>query len=1225
MKSHSSFSCRRELQFILSILLAGLVSLGVKADPGPRLIFIGDAGEINPRSKSLLDQASALMEDGSDNYVIFLGDNIYPKGLPEYGAKSRAEAEKILMHQVDPFIEKNAELIFLPGNHDWKRGRKKGYQQILRQGRFLDSIQAGKVRMSPADACLGPEVMLLKNDLVLILIDTQWLLHRNYRPNEDSDCEIKTGIDLYARLEGLLKEHRDRKVIICGHHPLKSLGEHGGRSNLKHHIFPFTDLNKSLYIPLPIIGSIYPFFRKYVGSIQDLSHPAYRVVRKSLEELIMQFPNTTYVSGHDHSLQYLKENETHFLVSGSGSKKTYVKKAEDGDFTLSELGLSLMEVSEDGLVNLEIHSLDESDKLVRVFSKELYSKPPAQDYSDKKRDPLPLTLKRPASNQYLTGDFKKWLLGANYREVWAEPLDFKVFDIAKEKGGLKIVQRGGGMQTKSLRLQAEDGRQYVLRSINKDPAKAIPRVLRGSIAEDVVQDQISAAHPYGAFVVPGLAEKAGIYHTNPQPVLIPQDPLFGKYQDDFSGLLALYEERPAGNWKGTGMFGDSKKIINTTKVLKGIWGDNDNFVDQEFVLRNRLFDLWIGDWDRHDDQWRWASFKSEYGKMYRPIPRDRDQAFFVNQGVLPRLASRKWAMPKFQGFDYELKNVPGFMFNARWFDRSFLNGLERDSWEKIAEDLQSRFPDDFIEQEVKKWPNEVYKHSGEEVSNKLKARKAKWKEYALKHYEFLAKEVDVVGSSKRELFQIERLPNGNTDVKVFKVSKKGNVKQKIFDREFVHKETKEIRLFGLEGKDRFEFKGEAKKGHKIRIIGGEGEDEFENKANVIGLSKRTLLYDSKNGIKVDGRKDLRNHSSNKPDVNEYDRNAFKYDLALPLAFAAFNVDDGIYIGGGALVNTNGFRKDPFKNRHLIRGLLAFRTGAFDIRYNGTFNHFFKSLDLVVNANLEGPNYTRNYFGFGNESVYDRSNSIRYYYVRFDNFIGGAQVQKRLGDFVSIRAGGLYESIEVRNEEDRFIRDLTDSLGNTAIFNQKQFAGADLAIEVDNRDSELFPTSGIRFTLSGKSMQPIDDQAFYYSRLAGEFSFYLNFRSPRTIVLSNRTGGVITDGDIEFYQAATLGGTGKEANLRGYRRTRFYGEESFYNNTDFRFTLFGFKTYLFPAKVGFLGFYDIGRVWVEGENSEKWHQGYGFGLWIRPFEAMTFDLDLAYGESWIPSFRFGFLF
>jgi len=241
-------------------------------------------------------------------------------------------------------------------------------------------------------------------------------------------------------------------------------------------------------------------------------------------------------------------------------------------------------------------------------------------------------------------------------------------------------------------------------------------------------------------------------------------------------MLALYEERPSGNWKGSGKFGDSKKIINTTKVLKKIQGDNENTIDQQFVLKNRLFDLLIGDWDRHDDQWRWATIKKGKDNIFRPIPRDRDQAFFLNEGFLPKLASRKWAMPKFQGFDQKIRDVPGLMFNARWFDRSFLNQLEEKEWIKVSNEIKESLSDEEIDNAIKTWPKVIYDLSGADISKKIISRRNGLGTYALDYYKFLAREVDVVGSDKKELFKVEREANGNTNVDVFKISKKGKCK-----------------------------------------------------------------------------------------------------------------------------------------------------------------------------------------------------------------------------------------------------------------------------------------------------------------------------------------------------------------------------------------------------------------------------------------------------------------
>ena len=113
-------------------------------------------------------------------------------------------------------------------------------------------------------------------------------------------------------------------------------------------------------------------------------------------------------------------------------------------------------------------------------------------------------------------------------------------------------------------------------------------------------------------------------------------------------------------------------------------------VDERFVLRNRLFDLIIGDWDRHDDQWRWATIDVKKDELYRPIPRDRDQTFFVNEGWLAKIWSRRWALPKFEGFDRDINWPSGLSFNARHFDRTFLTRLSKQDWIDAAETLKKR-------------------------------------------------------------------------------------------------------------------------------------------------------------------------------------------------------------------------------------------------------------------------------------------------------------------------------------------------------------------------------------------------------------------------------------------------------------------------------------------------------------------------------------------------------
>ena len=101
-----------------------------------------------------------------------------------------------------------------------------------------------------------------------------------------------------------LKSNRTKHVIVVGHHPMYSNGIHGGYFTLNDHLFPLTKLNSKLKIPLPIVGSIYPFYRSFFGNIQDITNPRYQDLQEQITNAIGQYDNVVYVNGHEHNLQY---------------------------------------------------------------------------------------------------------------------------------------------------------------------------------------------------------------------------------------------------------------------------------------------------------------------------------------------------------------------------------------------------------------------------------------------------------------------------------------------------------------------------------------------------------------------------------------------------------------------------------------------------------------------------------------------------------------------------------------------------------------------------------------------------------------------------------------------------------------------------------------------------------------------------------------------------------
>lgn len=122
------------------------------------LFLIGDAGEPDPRGRSkVLDSMSAQMRVAPQKSVaVFLGDNVYPNGIPEEGRAEFADARRRLQVQVDA-IPAGVRTIFIPGNHDWAGSGPFGLYAVRLQEQMLAGMARGRdIRMLPGNGCPGP-------------------------------------------------------------------------------------------------------------------------------------------------------------------------------------------------------------------------------------------------------------------------------------------------------------------------------------------------------------------------------------------------------------------------------------------------------------------------------------------------------------------------------------------------------------------------------------------------------------------------------------------------------------------------------------------------------------------------------------------------------------------------------------------------------------------------------------------------------------------------------------------------------------------------------------------------------------------------------------------------------------------------------------------------------------------------------------------------------------
>ena len=98
---------------------------------------------------------------------------------------------------------------------------------------------------------------------------------------------------------------------------------------------------------------------------------------------------------------------------------------------------------------------------------------------------------------------------------------------------------------------------------------------------------------------------------------------------------------------------------------------------------------------------------------------------------------------------------------------------------------------------------------------------------------------------------------------------------------------------------------------KIRIVGGSGNDEFINNST----GKKPRVYDASFEKNTFSGNRLKQTVIPDPQVNRYDRLNFKYNYFNPSLAFEYNIDDGVFLGPEFLFVKQGFRKEPYSQRH----------------------------------------------------------------------------------------------------------------------------------------------------------------------------------------------------------------------------------------------------------------------------------------------------------------------
>ena len=319
-------------------------------EPSYRIFLSGDGGEPLPDGTDpyLIALKKHLEESGENAALLFLGDNIYPHGLPDTTDPQCKSFEKVLLEQIAVYKNFKGKVFWVAGNHDWDEGHEHGLANRLNQERFVEEHSGRGNIYFPDSGCPGPAALDLSDDVVLLLLDTQWWLHKYDKPLNKELCGVSTEAELTAAIQTELDQYKGKSVFVAAHHPMETCGPHGGKYPWRSHLFPLTEFNRKLWIPLPVLGSAYVYGRKAARYIQDVPNPNYRRMQRAFEGAFEKHPGTTYVNGHDHSLQLIRKNGINYITSGSASQVSHVVKKPYLDFGLAGNGYVLVSVYPNG-------------------------------------------------------------------------------------------------------------------------------------------------------------------------------------------------------------------------------------------------------------------------------------------------------------------------------------------------------------------------------------------------------------------------------------------------------------------------------------------------------------------------------------------------------------------------------------------------------------------------------------------------------------------------------------------------------------------------------------------------------------------------------------------------------------------------------------------------------------------------------------------------------------
>lgn len=1020
--------------------------------------------------------------------------------------------------------------------------------------------------------CPDPIIDELDNHTVMISINSNWFVDEAYRYQSlNSNCEIYNEIHLIDEMENILDDYSAWTKIIVTHHGIADISERAGHG-----------LGSKAYIP--IYGQLYEGYRNHVGQEQDMASDGYRKYISFFEKLLQGQENIYFISGHEE-LNYVVNREGYTLININTGNKNIGSKNLNSESSYISKKPHIGKLYKDGL-NWKIDLITHNGVQYEIPLKHKQNNNPPINIS--RDSTITVNAATAASKKYNGNKFTRFFMGEGYRKEWSEKINVPLLDIDNYDGGLEPYAIGGGLQTMSIKFKSKNGRRYAFRVLDKEPEKSLTEIGRESIYKNITQELITTMHPYGPLVANSLLNHTDIIHITPQLYILDNNNLLSGRYSKYIGKIGTLEEKPRSKKKKREGFAGSDEILSTYDLLIELRKSHKNKLDTKAYTRARVMDMFIGDWDRHEDNWKWAKFEEKNINIYRPIPKDRDHVFSKWTGIIPSIADI--IISNAEDFDYTFGNLRQLNFKARYLDRELSGEITLKDWLKAADYIIENITDERIALAINEIPKEVRDYHGDEIKSKLISRKSDLKRAVGDYASELNKNVIIQGTNKKDYFTVERNTDGTIDVKI-RHKKKNNKKGKAyFKRNINPKITKTLYIFALDGKDEIIIKGEVDKSIKIRIISGDDKDIIIDQSKVKGQSKLTQIYDAQleDSLTVSSETVIKKTSQ----PVRFEPYTFDYNMLVPRASIRNSSGNGFGIGVGLKYYVRGFNKPDFAKKYDINLIYYPGIGAYRIEPRFTYRHFIGSHDFVASSEISSKwDRFPYYYGIGNDSklIRDERNSLnKLDYDHTQIAFGLQKVFHKKSQWTNLIT---YELHDVSNDSAFGILD--ESING---FGDNYFIGVSSEINLDYTDNINYPQDGARLDIKLNGRKNLSSN--YSGNIEGKFSLYRTIDVGPEITFLGASLYKRAIGNSTFYHLSTLG---SKENFVGYTRNRFIDKNALLFTTEARVKLGKIKTPLIQFIVGIFGFYNSGKVWneISDYNTSEWNNSYGGGFYIAP--------------------------